>query len=70
MDNGQGLILEVFNQAGSLVAQGDIGKNTVNIKGLKAGQAVTEGEYTVAYTDGKVIGDTAKVPAFNVQAGK
>ena len=39
MDNGQGLILEVFNQAGSLVAQGDIGKNTVNIKGLKAGQA-------------------------------
>lgn len=66
MDNGQGLILEVFNQAGSLVAQSEIGKNTVDIKGLQAGQTVKEGEYTVAYTDGRIIGDTAKVPAFNV----
>lgn len=66
MDNGQGLILEVFNQAGSLVAQSEIGKNTVDIKGLQAGQAVKEGDYTVAYTDGRIIGDTAKVPAFNV----
>lgn len=70
MDNGQGLILEVFNQAGSLVAQSEIGKNTVDLKGLQAGQAVKDGEYTVAYTDGKIIGETAKVPAFTVPAGK
>ena len=66
MDNGQGLILEVFNQAGALVAQSDMGKNTVDIKGLQAGQVVKDGDYTVAYTDGNVIGETAKVPAFTV----
>lgn len=70
MDNGQGLILEVFNQAGSLVAQSDIGKNTVDIKGLQASQVVKDGDYTVAYTDGKITGDTTKVPTFTVLSGK
>lgn len=50
----------------SQVAQGDKGKNKVEITGLQPGVVISDGEYKVAYTDGTNVSDKTDVPGFSV----
>lgn len=59
------LSLVVF-KGNSQVAQGDKGKNKVEITGLQPGAVVPEGQYKVAYTDGTNVSDKTDVPGFSV----
>jgi len=48
------------------VAQGDKGKNEVEITGLQPGAVIPDGEYKVAYSDGTHVSDKTDVPGFSV----
>lgn len=62
-----GLILNLYDKQGNLRAQGNVGGNTVEIKGLNPGDKVQAGDYQIAYADiyGNVS-DRVDVPAFTV----
>lgn len=62
-----GMILNLYDKQGNLRAQGNVGDNTVEIKGLNPGDKVQAGDYQIAYADiyGNVS-DRVDVPAFTV----
>lgn len=68
MDNS-GLILNLYDKQGNLRAQGNVGENSVEIKGLNPGDKVQAGDYQVAFAD--IYGNVSErvdVPAFTVNA--
>ena len=62
-----GMILNLYDKQGILRALGNVGDNTVDIKGLNPGDKVQAGDYQIAYADiyGNVS-DRVDVPAFTV----
>lgn len=65
-NNAEGLTLNVYDKGGALVYQGNPGAASVAITGLAAGTQVKEGDYQVAFSDGKAVGALSPVPAFTV----
>lgn len=68
MDNS-GLILNLYDKQGNLRAQGNVGENSVEIKGLNPSDKVQAGDYQVAFGD--IYGNVSErvdVPAFTVNA--
>lgn len=67
--NNSGLILNLYDKQGNLRAQGNVGENSVEIKGLNPGDKVQAGDYQVAFAD--IYGNVSErvdVPAFTVNA--
>lgn len=67
--NNSGLILNLYDKQGNLRAQGNVGENSVEIKGLNPSDKVQAGDYQVAFAD--IYGNVSErvdVPAFTVNA--
>lgn len=67
-NNYSGMILQVYDKLGKLIAEGDAGANQVEVK-LQAGTKFDEGDLMVAFTDGVSVSPLADVPAFTAGTG-
>lgn len=61
--NDTGLILQVYDKLGKLVAESDAGSTTVDVK-LPKGTSFQKGDLQVAFTDGVNTSPLVDVPAF------
>lgn len=61
--NNTGMILQVYNKLGELLAESNAGANQVDVK-LQAGTQFKAGDLKVAFTDGVNVSPLADVPAF------
>lgn len=61
--NDNGLILQVYDKLGKLVAESNAGSTTVDVK-LPKGNSFQKGDLRVAFTDGVNISPLVDVPAF------
>lgn len=67
-NNYSGMILQVYDKLGKLVAEGDAGTNQVDVK-LENGTKFDKGDLRVAFTDGVSVSPLADVPAFTAGTG-
>ena len=67
--NYTGMILQVYDKLGKLVAESDAGTNQVDIK-LNNGTKFEKGDLRVAFTDGVSVSPLADVPAFTAGTAK
>lgn len=61
--NNTGLILQVFDKFGKLVAESDAGTTSVDVS-LPKGNKFEKGDLKVAFTDGVKTSPLVDVPAF------
>lgn len=62
-----GMRLNVYSSTAGLVAQSDLGQNTVVLTGIPAGTSVKAGDYKVGFEDiTGTVSPLADVPAFTV----
>lgn len=66
--NDTGMILQVYNKLGELLAESNAGANQVDVK-LQAGTHFNAGDLKVAFTDGVNTSPLVDVPAFTAGTG-